>query len=513
MDSFFTNPFLPLVGSIICGVICEKFGYLKVLHCISTTWIIGNIVTIFLISPWILIGSKIAKGFAIGFTFTSIPIYGYETIPYNKRGAVLSLTLFACTLGNFTSFVLFVIFDYLATSLSWMRIFWFFEIVPAMAAMILTFYIPESPKWLATNSEWTSAANVLQSIQATNSSNEEKKMKSERLKLGDKHFVIKEYSSGVSIKSCKFNRLFGKKYIKEMATGILVQLFLVMTFITKLSQSFEVVCNSCLFFEKSDIRMASFFLLSMRVLFAALPILVSDAVRRKDAIFFSMLIMTCIMITYFVMFTFFSKTNYNNSDSVEWVIPLVFYEEKASLIIALTVAGDVLYRAILLPISWLLIVETFSSSSRVQGWVVSTSIFWVLETVTSIAFPFLLQVLQQWLFLIIVVIGITGVIFATKLTETKGKFRIDADYIMLGPKWDCQPAESKLNEDSTDKLKQVEKGSAQTSVLTAAEVHVAKVENIYGVPKIHAFHSMQDPSMRKAHTISWDKVPKDSMQR
>lgn len=505
----FTNNF-SLVGSIICGAICEKFGYLKVFHCISATWLIGNIITFFLNNAWVLIGGRIVKGIAIGFTFTSIPIYGYETIPHNKRGAVLSLTLFSCTLGNFTIFILYIILDYFEAPPIWMRIFWSFEVIPGLVAMILTFYIPESPKWLATNCEWTTAANVLQSIQLNNSSQEEKKMKDERLKLGDKHFVIKEYSSGICIKSCPLNRLFGKKYIKEMVTGILVQVFLVLTIITKLSQSFESLCNSCLLFHKNDIKMANFFLLSMRVLFSAIPILISDAIRRKDAIFFSIFIITCIMITYIVMFVFFSNEIIPSPTDLDWMVPTVFYDQRASLMIGITVVADVLYQAILLPISWLLIVETFSSSSRIQGWVVSTSLFWFLETVTSVAFPFLLQLLRQWLFLIIVVICVTGAIFAAKLTETKGRFGLDSDYILLESKPVLEIPED-MKEDSIQKLKQINKESPQTSVLTATDAPLEKLdkkyESINRIPKVQAFHNLQPHTIRKGGALDWETAP------
>ena len=96
----------------------------------------------------------------------------------------------------------------------------------------------------------------------------------------------------------------------------------------------------------------------------------------------------------------------------------------------------------LVPTSWLYIIENFSSSSRIKGWVVIMSLHWLFEACTSLAFPFLLEKLNGWLFLIVSFICLAGALFTTQLEETKGKFEFDPEYIM-------RDTRGELSEDKT----------------------------------------------------------------
>ncbi|EGW32459.1 uncharacterized protein SPAPADRAFT_138116 [Spathaspora passalidarum NRRL Y-27907] len=424
-----SNPLGAIFGSIICGQICHKFGFIRGFQVICLLWIIGIIIAFFSSTTWLLIIARVVKGVAIGFTYASVPIYIYETIPPNSRGRVLSIGIFCGASGNLITFSIYNLIEEFVKEIApiWTRLYWSFGVVPVVISFGFTFLIPESPKWLATNSKWETAADVLQSIQLKNSSGLESKTKDERIKLGDKHFVIKEYTSGVCVKSCSLNRLFGKKYIKELVTAILIQFFLVFTFITKLQESFDCICNACQLLTV-DTKLANLFDISMRILFACFPIVVLDILRRKDILVFAVIITTGIMIGFTILFLFFSyKTS---AARINWQLQRVFFDQTASFLLALTVLADVIYTSILLPSCWLLTIETFSSSSRIQGWVVSTCIFWILETITSLVFPFLLQILNEWLFLVISIICIVGLGFSIKLAETKGKSGLDSDFVL-----------------------------------------------------------------------------------
>lgn len=387
---------------------------------------------------------KIINGVAIGMSFVTIPIYQYEIIPNRNRGRILSIFIFTCSLGSLFIYMIRLISENFLNESKYSRLHWAIEVIPLIVAASSIIFIPESPKWLAANSEWQTAADVLELIEVKNSSGfEKRKHKEERTRLGDKHYVIKKYSTGVCIKSCSLNGLFGKKYIREVCMGILLLFFVDFTSISKIMESLDYICQSCNI-EGDNLKTATLFDLLARVLFSTAPILILDMMRRKDVLVFGMFIVLLIMVTYIIVFLAFSEkvsVDYTQQ-AYDWIIKVRFFDEKASLILALTVFLDVIYYTMLVPTSWLYIIENFSSSSRIKGWVVIMSLHWLFEACTSLAFPFLLEKLNGWLFLIVSFICLAGALFTTQLEETKGKFEFDPEYIM-------RDTRGELSEDKT----------------------------------------------------------------
>ncbi|KAK6874360.1 hypothetical protein K4I79_005908 [Candida tropicalis] len=208
-------------------------------------------------------------------------------------------------------------------------------------------------------------------------------------------------------------------------------------------ESLDYICQSCNI-EGDNLKTATLFDLLARVLFSTAPILILDMMRRKDVLVFGMFIVSLIMVTYIIVFLAFSEkvsVDYTQQ-AYDWIIKVRFFDEKASLILALTVFLDVIYYTMLVPTSWLYIIENFSSSSRIKGWVVIMSLHWLFEACTSLAFPFLLEKLNGWLFLIVSFICLAGALFTTQLEETKGKFEFDPEYIM-------RDTRGELSEDKT----------------------------------------------------------------
>ncbi|KAI5950999.1 hypothetical protein KGF54_004073 [Candida jiufengensis] len=383
-------------GGIIGGEIAEHFGFLKALKCLCLVWIIGVMLCFISESIPMLIIGKAIKGVAIGISTATIPVYQHEIIPSKRRGRMLTLFIFSTCLGNCFMFILPMICLPQLKGFQYLILHWLIDLIPLSFASLAILFVPESPKFLAENSKWSRAADVIESIEANNSGQvSANKLNSERGKLGDKHFVIKKYPTA-NIKTCSMNNLFGKKYIKEISTGILLQLLVDFIGITKLVECFNYICFACQIKSLNELKMVQTFDLVIRTVFMLVPILIIDAMRRKDVFVF------------------------------DWVLKVEFFDETASLVLALTIFMDIVCNAIVLPSCWLFIIENFSSTSRMRGWVVITSLHWLFECSLSLIFPFLLSHLNGWLFFIIVFICLFGTGFSCFITETKDKSYIEA---------------------------------------------------------------------------------------
>ncbi|KAI5969338.1 hypothetical protein CANMA_001658 [Candida margitis] len=370
------------------------------------------------------------KGIAIGMSHVVIPIFQYEIIPARRRGRILSLYILATSIGNLLIYSLPMIAMKVLGNVQYLRLHWLVDLLPLSLATIAVLFFPESPKWLASNNEWENAADILESIETANSEKSVRsKSKHERKRLGDKHYVVKRYSNTASVRSCSMNALFGRKYIREVCTGVLLQLTIDITSVTKLLDSLHSICIACQVKTLSEIRIVQEFDLIMRYLFILAPMMVIDLLRRKDVLVFGMTVDTLLMSIYAIIFLGFSgeanQATHFNLD-IDWGLSVELYKECASIILALTVLMDIVFHSLVLPVCWLYILEIFSSSTRSKGWIVISSLHWLFECSLSLIFPFLLSNLNGWLFLILALILLSGTLAISQMKETRGKSSVSS---------------------------------------------------------------------------------------
>lgn len=365
---------------------------------------------------------KMVKGIAIGMSHAVIPIFQYEIIPSGRRGRILSFYILATSLGNLLVYLLPMMTMQVLNEDQYIKFHWLIDLIPLSFASVSVMLFPESPKWLASNNEWEIAAEVLESIETANSEKSVRnKHKHERKRLGDKHYVVKKYSTAVNVRSCSMNALFGRKYIREVSTGILLQLTIDLIGVIRLLDSMRSICIACQVQTLNEMRIVLEFDLVMRYIFILVPMGVIDLLRRKDVLMFGMTVNTTLMGAYTIMFLVFSRENETSQFNldIEWGLKVEFGKECASIVLALTVLMDMVFHSLILPVCWLYILESFSSSTRSKGWIVITSLHWLFECSLSLIFPFLFSTLNGWLILILFLISFSCTLIMSQLNETK----------------------------------------------------------------------------------------------
>lgn len=148
-----------LIGAVFSGTWSDKYGRKKLLVLAAVLFLLSAIGTGAVDSFFWFIFYRIVGGLGIGIASNISPIYIAEVSPAEIRGRLVSLNQLTIVLGILSAQLInWAIGESYETDCltaassgvhwAWRWMFWA-EAVPAALFLILSFIIPESPKWLA----------------------------------------------------------------------------------------------------------------------------------------------------------------------------------------------------------------------------------------------------------------------------------------------------------------------------------------------------------------------------
>ncbi len=157
------------VGAMTAGRIADRIGRITVMKIAAVLFFISAIGTGLAPNVWVLVVFRIVGGIAVGIASVIAPAYIAETSPPRIRGRLGSLQQLAIVSGIFLSLAI----DYVLAQLAgganetlWLGLDawrWMFLVmmVPAVVYGLLTFTIPESPRYLVASHKVPEARRVL----------------------------------------------------------------------------------------------------------------------------------------------------------------------------------------------------------------------------------------------------------------------------------------------------------------------------------------------------------------
>lgn len=161
-----------LVGAIVAGPLSIKLGrkYSLIISAILFTisaWGSG-LPSFFEESVTLLVIFRIIGGLGIGIASMNAPMYIAEIAPSNIRGKMVTYYQLAIVIGFV---VVFLATYFIGNNLSelenikfgWKRMFWS-ELIPSGLFLVLLFFVPKSPRWLALKGEDEAALQILNKI-------------------------------------------------------------------------------------------------------------------------------------------------------------------------------------------------------------------------------------------------------------------------------------------------------------------------------------------------------------
>ena len=158
-----------VVGAIISGPLNRLLGRKAILLLSALIFVIGSIGSGLANNYETLIGLRIFLGLALGTATFTAPLYLSEIAPKESRGMMISTYQLMITIGIVVAYISDLYFIHLnniniiSNAQTWR---WMLGIValPSLFMLLIVFYIPRSPRWMAIKGKNSEALKILQRL-------------------------------------------------------------------------------------------------------------------------------------------------------------------------------------------------------------------------------------------------------------------------------------------------------------------------------------------------------------
>jgi sugar porter (SP) family MFS transporter len=259
--------------------------------------------------------------------------------------------------------------------------------VPAVFFFTLSFFIPESPRFLGKAGKWKEASEILNKIGGDKYAVQEQKDIAETLQRTDSKIDLKVLSS--------------KKLRPVLILGIVLAVFQQWCGINVIFNYAEEIFTSA-GYSVGDMLFNIVITGSVNLVFTFLAMRMVDSWGRRKLM---LLGSVGLAVVYFML-----GTSY-------------FFELKGLAILVLVMVAIATYAMTLAPITWVVLSEIFPNSVRGSAMAIATTALWVACFILTYTFPILNKMLSAsgtfWLYGFICFFGFLFIL--KKLPETKGK--------------------------------------------------------------------------------------------
>ena len=389
-----------LVGAMASGYLSDRFGRKRPLIISAALFTIAAIGTGAANQFTSFIIFRLIGGLGIGLASAISPMYIAEISPAKMRGRLVSVNQLTIVIGILAAQIInYLIAESVPTGISdnlillswngqmgWRWMFWA-GTVPALMFFIFSFFIPESPRFLAKSGKWKAAAAILEKIGGAHYAILEQKDIAETLHGTDSKIDWKVLSS--------------KKLRPVLILGIVLAVFQQWCGINVIFNYAEEIFTSA-GYSVGDMLFNIVITGTVNLLFTFLAMRMVDSWGRRKLMLLGSI---GLAVVYFML-----GTSY-------------FFELKGLAILVLVMVAIATYAMTLAPITWVVLSEIFPNSVRGTAMAIATTALWIACFVLTYTFPILNKMLSAsgtfWLYSFICLMGFLFIL--RKLPETKGK--------------------------------------------------------------------------------------------
>ncbi|SCU91203.1 LAME_0E11628g1_1 [Lachancea meyersii CBS 8951] len=204
-------------GSLVSSNVTDVYGRRVSLHLCSAFWILGAILQCASQDVAMLVAGRVISGIGIGFGSSVAPVYCSEVSPPNIRGTICGLFQLSVTVGIMILFYVGYGCHFINGTGAF-RVTWGVQIVPGLVLLGATFFLPESPRWLANHDRWEEASEVVACIGAHGDRDDPQvKLQLEEIK---EQVLIDQAAMNFS-----YRHLFRKKTLRKTIVGTSAQMW------------------------------------------------------------------------------------------------------------------------------------------------------------------------------------------------------------------------------------------------------------------------------------------------
>ncbi|HZK93107.1 MAG TPA: sugar porter family MFS transporter [Prolixibacteraceae bacterium] len=389
-----------LVGAMASGYLTDRFGRKRPLIAAAALFTIAALGTGAVNEFTLFIIFRLIGGLGIGLASAVSPMYIAEISPAKMRGRLVSVNQLTIVIGILAAQIInYLIAEKVPEGITdsmilqswngqtgWRWMFWA-GTVPALMFFIFSFFIPESPRFLAKSGRWKSAAAILERIGGAQYAIQEQK-------------DIAETLHGTSSK-IDWKVLSSKKVRPVLILGVVLAVFQQWCGINVIFNYAEEVFTSA-GYSVGDMLFNIVITGTVNLVFTFLAMRMVDSWGRRKLMLLGSIGLAVI---YFML-----GSSY-------------YFELKGIAILVLVMVAIATYAMTLAPITWVVLSEIFPNSIRGTAMAISTTALWIACFVLTYTFPILNKLLNAsgtfWLYGFICFFGFLFIL--KKLPETKGK--------------------------------------------------------------------------------------------
>jgi SP family arabinose:H+ symporter-like MFS transporter len=379
-----------IIGAMFAGTLSDKVGRKKMLVLSGVMFAISSLgIAIPLSLTWFVI-FRLIGGIGIGVASMLAPMYIAEIAPADIRGRLVSVN----QLGIVTGILL--IYFVNASIAGWHDEAWNIStgwrymfgsgVIPSVVFLIMLFFVPESPRWLASKERWNEAEDILTKVNGKQKAQQE----------------LSEIKKTLNIEHGSFSEIFKPGIRKALLIGIVLCIFSQVTGINAIMYYAPEIFKSTGDATGSAL-MQTVLVGVINVLFTLVAIKYVDNWGRR-ALLLAGTAGMAICLT---------------------IVGAAFYFDfaKGYLVLVAILAYIAFFAVSLGPLAFVVIAEIFSNRNRGKAMSVAIFFLWISVYVVSQSFPMLLSSIgSAYTFWIYMVMAILAFFFVLKLVpETKGK--------------------------------------------------------------------------------------------
>jgi sugar porter (SP) family MFS transporter len=389
-----------IFGAIVAGSTTDKYGRKRLLTVaaglfIISAWGTGSANSLPLFTIYRILG-----GIGIGIASTTSPMYIAEIAPARIRGLFVSVNQLTIVIGILAAQVINMLIAQPVPAesgipelmqswnvqMGWRWMFWA-EIAPAAAFFVLTFLIPESPRFLAKTGRYDRVSGIL-------------------MKIGGKDYAeytiprikdsLKESLPGITLKP-----LFDKKVGGIVLIGVVLAAFQQWCGINIIFNYAEEVFRSA-GYSVDAMFVNIVFTGSVNLVFTLVAMGTVDRLGRRRLM---LLGAGGLAVVYLVLGSFY------------------FMNVTGWPMLLLVITAIAVYAMTLAPVTWVVLSEIFPNRVRGVAMAIATLSLWVASSLLVLTFPFLNHALGTagtfWIYCFICIGGFLYIF--KRLPETKGR--------------------------------------------------------------------------------------------
>lgn len=389
-----------IVGAMVSGIVSDKFGRKLPLLVSALLFTIASLGTGAASSYVVFVIFRMIGGVAIGLASALSPMYIAEVAPSHLRGRFVSLNQMTIVIGILAAQVINLLIaqkvpigatdEFIRASwngqIGWRWMFYACAF-PAVVFFILTFLLPESPRWLIKAGKSEKAFPTLNKIGGEIYASQE---------MANIQATLDDVAEKVDFKA-----ILNPKYRPILIIGVVLAVFQQWCGINTVFNYAEEIFTAA-GYGVSDTLFNIVITGSVNLIFTLVAIFTVDKWGRKKLM---VLGSVGLAFTYILLGSAF------------------YFQLKGIAVLTLVIVAIAIYAMSLAPIVWVILSEIFPNRIRGAAMALSTFALWIACFVLTYTFPLLNKGLGAagtfWVYAGICLLGFIFIL--KKLPETKGK--------------------------------------------------------------------------------------------